>query len=74
MMKIKKGTKVFVNHSRKSSFHGIAKEDFDTEKDEWYPIIALEETESNVTNRVWVQGQETPCRRGLCKIEVVKNA
>lgn len=40
-MIIKKGTKLRVEHQRKGQFYGEAYEDFDTEKDEWYPIRAV---------------------------------
>ena len=37
-MKIKKGTELRVNHCRKGKFIGEATEDFDTDKNEFYPI------------------------------------
>lgn len=37
-MKIKAGTLLEVNHCRKGDFLGMASEDFDIEKTEFYPI------------------------------------
>lgn len=37
-MDIKKGTKLKIYHKRHGVFLGIAERDFNTEKDEFYPI------------------------------------
>lgn len=66
-MKIKKGTKVIVNDSRKGRYTGIAIEDFDTES-EWYPIATLEYVRGLTTD--WEVGDEIPCRKGLAKLSV----
>lgn len=72
-MKIKKGTLVFVNHSRSGKWHGIATKDFDTVKDEWYPLASAEKRSIDGLNTQWFEGEDVPARRGLCKIEVVTN-
>ena len=41
-MKIKKDTLLRVKHNRKGEFLGRAMEDFDTEKEEFYPIIVVQ--------------------------------
>ena len=79
-MKIKKDSLLDVNHSRKGQFVGIATEDFDTEKDEFYPIRIAKRSEGGNTevitginpNNRWVAGDEIPCRKGLCKIKVIE--
>ena len=71
-MKIKKGQLVLVRHSRSGNWHGIARENFDTEKDEWYPLN-LSEIQREGLNTQWKEGDEIPARRGLCKIEPITN-
>jgi len=68
-MLIKKGQKIFVKHKRKGSFNAIAEKDFDTEKDEWYPII-LDDDMVDGLNTDWVKGEHIPARRGLCSVSL----
>jgi len=69
-MKIKKGTKLNVNHSRSGKWKGVATKDFDTEKDEWYPIALDQEEIVHGLNTSWEKGANMPARRGLCKVNV----
>ena len=72
-MIIKKDTIIQVKSSRKGNYKAIALEDFDTEKDEWYPV-ALAEAKAIVgmnRNNLWIAGDKVPCRRGLCIIELI---
>ena len=73
-MKIKKGTVLDVNHSRSGMWRGIATEDFDTVKDEWYSIALYQETEVHGLNTSWEVGEKMPARRGLCTVTKIKNA
>ena len=41
-MKVKKRTLLQVNHSRSGKWKAKAYKDFDTEKDEWYPLVLVE--------------------------------
>ncbi len=68
-MLIQKGTKLLINDIRKGSYLGEAARDFDTEKEEFYPIIAREYV-SGMANE-WFDGDEIPCRKGLAKISVM---
>ncbi len=70
-MKIKMGTKVLINHARKGVFKGIALKDFDTQKEEFYPIVLAEKSVSGM-NTNWEKGEQIPCRCTLCSIQVVK--
>lgn len=70
-MKITKGTFVKVYHQRKGCFVGVATKDFDTDKDEFYPI-QLKDKVVTGESTVWVDGDNIPCRNILCKIEVMK--
>lgn len=54
-MLIKKGTSLKVYHSRRGLFLGVATKDFDTKKEEWFPITS--------------KGKEVPCRASLCTLE-----
>jgi len=70
-MKIKKGQLVLVKHSRSGNWKGVAEEDFDTEKDEWYPLNLAQESSEGLTTS-WVKGESMPARRGLCEVEVIQ--
>ena len=72
-MIIKKGTVLDVTHSRSGKWRGIAAKNFDTIKDEWYPILLHQEDDVNGLNTDWEKGEEMPARKGLCKIKIVKN-
>jgi len=69
-MIIKKGTKLRVEHQRKGQFYGEAYEDFDTEKDEWYPIQAAEYVEGE--SSYWEPGEKIPCRNIFTKVSHVE--
>jgi len=68
-MKIKKGTILIVKHSRKGEFFGRALKDFDTEADEFYPIAVAQVKPVIGINTGWENGEEIPCRKGLCSVE-----
>lgn len=67
-MIIKAGTKIFIKDRRKGSFHGVAERDFDTEKDEFYPIITSEYV-AGIAND-WDVGERIPCRKGISSVYV----
>ena len=69
-MKITKNTKLIVRDRRKGKFFGIAAKDFDTEVDEFYPILLDQPYLSGMAND-WEQGEEVPCRRGISEVEVI---
>ena len=70
-MKIKKGTLLQISHTRRGTFKGEANRDFDTEKDEWYPIILIDDIVWGL-NTSWKKGEEIPCRRNLSKLKVLE--
>ena len=65
-MIIKKGQTFIVKDRRKGTFEGTAIEDFDTEKDEFYPVKTLEFV-GGMANE-WKPGERIPCRRGIAII------
>ena len=69
-MEIKEGTKLKVRHARKGAFDAVATADFDTEKDEWYPVATAEVVKGKSTMMEWVPGESIPCRNSLCTVEV----
>ncbi len=71
-MKIKKGQKVKVVGSRSGNYEAIAVEDFDTENDEWYPLILDQERVDGLSTS-WHKGERHDGRRGLCEIELRDN-
>jgi len=79
-MKIKKGTLIEVNHCRKGRFLGIAREDFDTEETEFYPINVAQDkgiegigTQDalGLRQRIWELGEKIPCRNSLCTLKPI---
>lgn len=73
-MLIKKGTLLDVNHVRKGKFKGMATKDFDPDAlkdDDSFPIAVAEGVVRGQSND-WVEGENVPCRKSLCKITVVK--
>ena len=67
-MLIKKGTKIVVKHPRSGTWNGIAWKDFDTEKDEFYPVNLDQEEVVHGLNTDWYNGDEIPARKGLCEV------
>lgn len=70
-MQITQGTRLVVHHARKGTFHGIAKEDFDTELTEFYPIVLDNPEGVAGVTKSWKEGEEIPCRSCLCKLEII---
>lgn len=71
-MEIKKGQLVFVKHERKGNFYAKAIKDFNTEEEEFYPIVSAEQRNIGGLNTEWVTGEKIPCRNSLCSIEIIK--
>lgn len=67
-MIIKAGTKLYVMDRRKGNFYGVAEKDFDTEKDEFYPIITSEYVAGMAND--WEPGERIPCRKGISTVFV----
>lgn len=68
-MKIKKDTILMVTSQRKGRFKAKAARDFDTEKELFYPIIALQKVFGLSTE--WEIGDSVPCRAMLTKLEIL---
>jgi hypothetical protein len=71
-MEIKKGTLLQIKHKRKGNFLAYAKNDFDTESNEFYPVVLAGEKIEGKANG-WEGGEEISCRGSLCEISVVAN-
>lgn len=73
-MDVKKGTLLTVRHSRKGIFKGIALEDFNTKKEEFYPIAVAQKKSIPGTSILvqWVEGEKIPCQGELCTVEKIK--
>lgn len=67
-MKVKKDTLLLVKSNRKGVFKARAKEDFDTDKVLFYPVIAMERVFGLTTT--WEVGDEIPCRKGVSTIQI----
>ena len=73
-MEIKKGTLLTITHSRKGEFLGMASEDFDSDKEKFYPIrVAIKNKEGvKGLNNEWMPDEEILCRASLCEIKLVE--
>ena len=71
-MEIKKDTILDVNHKRKGKFIGIVLEDFDSEKEEFYPIAVAQFNPVRGMANDWEVMEKIPCRATLCEISVKK--
>lgn len=69
-MFIKAGTRLMVSHKRKGRFEGKAARDFDTETEEFYPIITLERLSG--MSQDWEVGERVECRNDLTKIMIIE--
>jgi hypothetical protein len=67
-MKILKGEFLSVIDTRKGNFDAIAIEDFDTEKEEFYPIAVDQKKPIEGMANTWQKGEKIPARRGISKI------
>lgn len=73
-MKINKGDLLKIKSSRKGTYTAIATKDFDTETDEWYSVALADKNKAIVgmnPDNLWIAGDEVPCRRGLCEVELL---
>lgn len=72
-MKIKKGTLLNIRHQRKGRFVGIAREDFDTQTAEFFPITLAHGGVADHKGLIkWIEGDSIECRASLCSIEKVR--
>lgn len=70
-MIIKKGSVLRITHCRKGQFNAVATREFDSEKEEFFPVVlARGETVEGASN-IWVEGESISCRGAFCKIESV---
>ncbi len=73
-MYVKKGTLLLVTHNRKGKFKGIAEKDFDTDKEEFYPIKLAkgEYVEGLCSGNDWIEGESIPCRNTQCTLKAIE--
>lgn len=69
-MKVTKDSILEIKHDRKGQFTAIATNDFDTEKDTFYPVKTTACVEGMVNE--WDVGESIPCRGSLCSITVIR--
>jgi len=66
-MRIKKGDVLLIEHERKGRFNAVATKDFDSEAEEFYPLVVADGVVEGVSVR-WQKGDSIPCRGSFCKI------
>ena len=69
-MKIEKGEIVQVSDRRKGKYRAQAQEAYDTEADEWYPLVTLDYVRGMATE--WEPGDDIPARRGISFITKIE--
>ena len=67
-MLIKEGQLVHVVSSRKGKFDAVATKDFDTLREEWFPLKVASGFEVYGMSQIWVEGDEIPSRNTQTKI------
>jgi len=72
-MKVKAGEQVKVVKARKSPVPYIARatRDFDTDTDDWWPLVLDQDKPVYGINWEWRKGAELPERKGITEIEKV---
>ena len=73
IMKIKKGQLLLVEHIRKGNFKAIAKTDFDTNEEVFFPVCLAKNNHVGGTTTDWIEGEDIPCKSSLCKIKIINN-
>ncbi len=68
-MRIKKGQKLQIKHNRSGKFKVIAEKNFDTETEEFYPVVLAKGQYVEGMASDWEEGDAIPCRRSLCTIQ-----
>ena len=71
-MIIKKDTILKISHNRKGRFFGMATREFDSKKEEFYPIVVAQLAPVYGITDKWKTGEEIPCKKDLCKIKLVE--
>ena len=66
-MDIKKGELVKIKTSRKGEYIAEALKDFNTWKDDWFPVKVAQDKPVYGMTKVWRKGDEIPCRKSLVK-------
>ena len=70
-MKLSKNTIVAVYHKRLGRFTGIVSSDFDTDKEEFYPIKLYQFEPIYGLSNVFERGDDIPCRNSFVEIIVL---
>ena len=70
-MKIKKGAVLEVRDQRKGKYIAIATKAFDSEVEEFYPLVLAQQEPVEGITQDWLPGESIPCRKGLCTLKVL---
>lgn len=68
-MEILKGQRLIISHKRKGTFKAIAREPFNTDNSEFYPVVL--DVGQGVVGMAedWIEGENVACRASLCTIK-----
>lgn len=70
-MILKKNEIVNVEHKRLGCFTGIVAKDFDTDKEEFYPINLEQDEPVYGTTQTFIKGDSMPCRNILTILTII---
>lgn len=71
-MKIQEGDLLNIQHSRKGFFKAIATQDFDTDEEEWYPIVLAPDQYVKGMASDWVSGEKISCRKSQVRMILIE--
>ena len=75
-MKVQKGDLLNIEHTRKGFFKAVATEDFDTDEEEFYPIVlAPDQYVKGIgldLSADWMADEHIPCRKSLVKMILIE--
>ena len=75
-MQIQKGDLLNIQHRRKGFFKAIATRDFDTDEEEFYPVVlAPDQYVKGISLDLlgdWQSGEKIPCRKSLVSMILIE--
>lgn len=72
-MQIQKGDLLNIQHTRKGFFKAVATRDFDTDEEEFYPVVVAPSTYvRGVSSNIFPPGCDIPCKRSLVKMILIE--
>ena len=71
-MEVQKGDLLNIRHSRKGFFKAVATQAFDTDEEEFYPIVLAPDQYVKGMADDWVSGEKISCRKSLVTLILIE--